>query len=241
MMRVIIPARLQSKRLSEKLIRKANGLCIIEHTINGLERLGFSTSDITVVTDSDQIADILSDYQVAVKLQHKAASCGSQRVHNYISSQKGVQRQHLLLWQGDEVYIGPRFDLKNEIASVPFQNVLNFGQKLSVDQASAIDDNSVVTFAGGNGKIDKFARGPVDSRMSDRYLHLGIYLFEKSFFERSDPGIWDNYQDDIEMNAVLSQGDDISFYAKQENLRQTFQINTETDLERFTREIQSSR
>ena len=62
------------------------------------------------------------------------------------------------------------------------------------------------------------------------YFHLGIYYFPSNYFRHITPSVWSQYDEDIEMNALLSHGQKIQISQDCGFLAQTCQVNTEEDL-----------
>ena len=102
---IIIPARMESTRLSEKAIADINGHPMIVHTA---KRAAMSKAKrVAVATDSSKIADVCRDYDIEIIMTGEYHKNGSERV--YEAGQKlGLEGNEIVInVQGDEPLINP--------------------------------------------------------------------------------------------------------------------------------------
>lgn len=227
-MRVLIPARLDSSRLANKLIAKIGGKEVLRLTIEGLLKQGFPAQNIIIVTDSLEIVSRVNFWGLGVKVSYRdyKATCGSQRVHQFIGSSTFYDDQ-VLIWQGDEIIVEPGdISLRAWIESLDPYRSYNFYTPWY--EKSFIEGAVQVC---GTTQVSRFSRD--SSPKSDvKGLHLGIYLLQRRLFDEHSLSIWDDYQDNIEMNALLNA--DVSLDLVQfvsDPKMKVVQVNTKVDLD----------
>ena len=129
---VIIPARLESKRLSEKPLIKIQGKSLIHRVYNRIKKCK-SELDIVVATDSYKIAEHIKSFGGEFILTSNKHISGTDRCNEALQSLK-EEYDLVINVQGDEPIINPKiiddiinkFKLENdEIVSVaiPITNI----------------------------------------------------------------------------------------------------------------------
>lgn len=98
----VIPARLASVRLPEKLLADIHGKPLIYWVANRIRHFGLT--DFVVATDSDLIADVCSTFDFPFIMTSTSCENGTERVHEV--SQKHPNYSYFMNVQGDEPLIG---------------------------------------------------------------------------------------------------------------------------------------
>ena len=101
---VVIPCRLKSKRLKEKLIRKVNGKEIFLHTYEKC-CLATNKKNIYIATDSSQILTLCKKKGINVIKTSKDKITGSDRIKEF---SKKIKAENYINVQGDEPIINPK-------------------------------------------------------------------------------------------------------------------------------------
>ena len=101
---VVIPCRLKSKRLKEKLIRKVNGKEIFLHTYEKC-CLATNKKNIYIATDSSQIFILCKKKGINVIKTSKNKITGSDRIKEF---SKKIKAENYINVQGDEPIINPK-------------------------------------------------------------------------------------------------------------------------------------
>ena len=78
----LIPARLESTRLSRKLLRELNGIPLIVRTAQNITDFKIF-DEVHVITDSIDIKNILDKYSISNFLSEKDHQTGTDRVAEY--------------------------------------------------------------------------------------------------------------------------------------------------------------
>ena len=97
----IIPARINSKRFPQKLIKKINGIPLILLTYQNLLSMDIF-DEIIVATDSFEISDIIKKSGGVVFISKKKHFCGSDRVSE---ASKNFKSDIVINVQGDEPFV----------------------------------------------------------------------------------------------------------------------------------------
>lgn len=181
----IIPARLNSTRLANKMLVDIAGKPLIYHTIQ--QTLKASRVDqVVVATDSDQIKDAISETNVQVIKTSSEHTTGSDRVAE-AARQIGQQDDIILNIQGDEPMIPP--EAINHTAQLLQDNPQSVMSTVATPlrEQHEIDEPGIVKVV-----IDYynnalyFSRSPLPYAREpyDQYLkHIGLYGYRYQFLQ----------------------------------------------------------
>lgn len=100
---VVIPCRLNSSRLSSKMLIQIDNEFVINRTINQIKKSIYDDA-INVVTDSNKIANIL-DKNINKIVKQKDYNNGIERISNNIDL---INCSHILVIHGDQPFIDPK-------------------------------------------------------------------------------------------------------------------------------------
>tara|TARA_B100001250_G_C19775870_1_gene779506 strand:- start:399 stop:1163 length:765 start_codon:yes stop_codon:yes gene_type:complete len=146
----VIPARLASTRLNEKLLIKFNGLEMIEH-VRRRAILSKAFHKVYVATGDERIEKLIKRNQGNVIRTYNLHSNGTSRAAEAVEN---IEASHIVLIQGDEPLILPRHlqKIAKFISSEPEFDSWNATARL--DNESCLDDNSQVKCSiNSEGKI----------------------------------------------------------------------------------------
>ena len=199
--RVIIPARLQSGRLPNKLLQYACGKSLLQWTHERAKQLGFP---VMVLTSDHEILKHCYDYNMTCLLRPCEAKNGTQRIAEYVSSRhidEESETQWIINWQADEPLI--EIEDVQKMMNIQFGDVLTLVAPIGVDELS----NPNVTKAAFNGiYCHWFSR----AAMAGAFGHCGIYMYSL-----------------YALRTFHKCRHDKSFYAEQESLEQLTWIENE--------------
>ncbi|MFV1985309.1 MAG: cytidylyltransferase domain-containing protein, partial [Thiohalomonadales bacterium] len=102
---IVIPARLASTRLADKPLRNICGKPMIAHVIERAKQS--NAKEVIVATDSQKIADAVSELDVQVCMTHKNHQSGTERLSEVIEQLNFTDEQILINLQGDEPTMPP--------------------------------------------------------------------------------------------------------------------------------------
>ena len=178
----LIPARLESTRLSRKLLRELNGIPLIVRTAQNI--IDFKIFDeVHVITDSIDIKNILDKHSISNFLSEKDHQTGTDRVAEYANN---FDCDIIINIQGDEPFIKKQ---NLQIILSEFENDHNkiidvISLKKRIDKQIDIDNhNNVKVVTDANDFANFFSRSPIPHNRSNSfnqyYKHIGIYAFRK--------------------------------------------------------------
>jgi len=178
----LIPARLESTRLSRKLLRELNGIPLIVRTAQNI--IDFKIFDeVHVITDSIDIKNILDKYSISNFLSEKDHQTGTDRVAEYANN---FDCDIIINVQGDEPFIQKQ---NLQIILSEFKNDYNkiidvISLKKRIDKQIDVDNhNNVKVVTDANDFANFFSRSPIPHNRSNSfdqyYKHIGIYAFRK--------------------------------------------------------------
>ena len=178
----LIPARLESTRLSRKLLRELNGIPLIVRTAQNT--IDFKIFDeVHVITDSIDIKNILDKYSISNFLSEKDHQTGTDRVAEYANN---FDCDIIINVQGDEPFIKKQ---NLQIILSEFENDHNkiidvISLKKRIDKQIDVDNhNNVKVVTDVNDFANFFSRSPIPHNRSNSfnqyYKHIGVYAFRK--------------------------------------------------------------
>lgn len=178
----LIPARLESTRLSRKLLRELNGIPLIVKTAQNI--IDFKIFDeVHVIADSIDIKNILDKYSISNYLSEKDHQTGTDRIAEYANN---FDCDIIINVQGDEPFIQKQ---NLQIILNEFKNDQNkiidvISLKKRIDNQIDIDNhNNVKVVTDANDFANFFSRSTIPYNRSNSfnqyYKHIGIYAFRK--------------------------------------------------------------
>jgi 3-deoxy-manno-octulosonate cytidylyltransferase (CMP-KDO synthetase) len=190
--KIIIPARLASTRLPEKLLLQETGMTVLEHTFRAASRAK-KPSGIIVAVDHQRIFDEVSRFGGIPMMTDPNAASGTDRVAEVSAAHPDID-----IWinvQGDEPEIeGDAIDqvlellIENEHASVATLAT-------PIRRKSDLEDPACVKVVRSHqGEALYFSRSPIpyprswDDAMLEQtpplfLQHLGIYAYRREFLQ----------------------------------------------------------
>jgi len=181
---IVIPSRLNSKRLKKKPLQKIGNKTLIELVYENIKKI--KNYKILVATDSVKILNTLNRKDIPCVLTSKKHKSGSDRVAEVA---KKTKFRWILNLQGDEPVINIK-DIKKLIS-----NTLKYNKKNSNFVVSTLyvkkkfinknKRNEVKLFINKNREVINFSRRKlIFNKKKNYYLkHVGIYLYKSNFLK----------------------------------------------------------
>jgi 3-deoxy-manno-octulosonate cytidylyltransferase (CMP-KDO synthetase) len=190
---VVIPARLASTRLPEKLLLAETGKPLIQHTYEAARR-ATRPFGLCVATDSDQIARTVRAFGGTAVMTGRELASGTDRVAEV--ARDLVDIEIIVNVQGDEPELSG--DAIDDVVELLEQNPSAVMATLATpirDRAKLDDPACVKVVFDGNGKALYFSRAAIpharewkDSLLAEEpprfYQHLGLYAYRRDFLLR---------------------------------------------------------
>ena len=183
----LIPARLNSTRLEKKLLKNLEGIPLIVRTYRNV----ISTNlfdEVVVVTDSNEIIQILKAHNIKYLKSKKSHNTGTDRIAEFANTLKS---EIIFNVQGDEPFLNKE-DLSKIITefkkdSNMIVNVVSLMIKLTnVDEIN--NPNNVKVVVDYNNDSILFSRSIIpfdkDDLKPNYYKHIGVYAFRSLYLKK---------------------------------------------------------
>jgi 3-deoxy-manno-octulosonate cytidylyltransferase (CMP-KDO synthetase) len=179
---IIIPARLESSRLSKKLIQKIGDKTLIEHMIICAKKI--NNSIITVTTDSKIIQSYAIKHNVQSVLSNKRFKNGSERCYYTAKKLNASKNDIIINLQADEFNINPN-DIKKLIRVLKLSDNINVGTLIyeTDNKKEYSDSNYVKVVVDKELRAITFTRKSITSIGESYMIHLGVYGFKYEYLE----------------------------------------------------------
>lgn len=183
--RIVIPARLASTRLAEKLLLAETGLPLIAHTYHAAQKSRLS-SGVTLAVDHERLAQVAQQIGADWVMTDPLAASGTDRVAEVARACPDIDI--FVNVQGDEPEIsGDSIDRVIELlASTPAAMVATLATPIH-DRKDIEDPACVKVVCSHAGMALYFSRSVIPyprdaSEIAGSYLqHLGIYAYRREF------------------------------------------------------------
>ena len=183
----LIPARLNSSRLEKKLIKDLDGIPIIVRTYKNIVSTNLF-EEVIVVTDADEIVEILKKHNIKFLKSLKSHNTGTDRIAEFADK---FNSDIIVNVQGDEPFISKDDLIKiiNEFKcdSNNLVNVVSLMIKLSnIDEIN--NPNNVKVVIDNNNDSILFSRSIIpfdrDDLKPNYYKHIGVYAFRTLYLKK---------------------------------------------------------
>ncbi len=176
----LIPARLESTRFPEKLLKKIEGKSIIQRTYEAVLSSNLF-DDVLVVCNHPLIQEEIKSIGGHTYLSKKQHESGTDRIAEAASS---IDCDIIVNIQGDEPFID-KTSLETLISIFENEHVEVASLKMKIDDLNQIHNpNCVKVVTDKNDKALYFSRSPIpfirdNSVPCQYYKHIGVYGFTK--------------------------------------------------------------
>ena len=190
----IVPARLASTRLPRKMLLRASGRYLFEHTVLGVRRAR-SFADVVLATDSEEIRAAAREVGIEALLTSDRHASGTDRVHeaHQLLRARGQGPFDVVLnVQGDEPEVaGESLDPLVQAFADPAVDLATLCTPLA-DPRDAQDPSVVKVVLDRQGDALYFSRAPIpgtapqlrEAGPTSFLRHLGVYAFRPAALER---------------------------------------------------------
>ena len=171
---VIVPARLESTRLSEKPLIKIQGKSLIYRVYNRIKKCN-SKLDIVVATDSYKIAEHVKSFGGKFILTSNKHISGTDRCNEALQSLK--EKYDLVInVQGDEPIINPKI-IDDIIKKFQLENDEIVSVAKPITDLDVIDDINIVKVEFNLNMLAKRFYRKSNTEITSAFKHYGIYAF----------------------------------------------------------------
>ena len=173
----LIPARVESKRFYGKLLKKLSGVPIILRTYQSALKTNVF-DEVYVVTDSDQIIDLLKSVNGNYLKSSSHHESGTDRIAEVAAD---LEYDIIVNLQGDEPFINKSSieKLVNEFKNIEVE-MASLMRKFN-DKEELNNPNNVKVIVDKDNYSINFSRIPMisDLKNINNYKHIGVYAFRK--------------------------------------------------------------
>jgi len=181
----VIPARLGSTRLKEKMIKNLCGKPLVWWTYQ--RAIKSNVYDVIIATDSILIKDILEKNGCKVIITKKSHKCGTERIAEV---SRKIFADFYINVQGDEPLIKPEIInlIIKYIKKHPESEIVTV-KKLINNESEIFNPNVVKVVTDKNNNALYFSRSPIPFNRDNiknikYYKHLGIYCYKNLVLQK---------------------------------------------------------
>jgi 3-deoxy-manno-octulosonate cytidylyltransferase (CMP-KDO synthetase) len=187
---IVIPARLASTRLPEKLLLRETGYCLLEHTYRAAQR-SRRAAEVLVAVDDERLRSAVEAFGGTAVMTSPEAASGTDRLAEVAADR--LDADLLVNVQGDEpeiaaVLIDQVIEL---LEQSPHASIATLATPLR-DVERLLDPNCVKVVRGADGRALYFSRAAIpharegwgDTLMAAYWHHIGLYAYRRDFLLR---------------------------------------------------------
>jgi len=189
---VVIPARLESSRLPNKVLLDLGGKSIIQRVYEQCKKAP-NIDEVFIATDNSKIQDTCSKFTNNIIITSKEHNSGTERISQAIQE---INSQVVVNVQGDEPFIDP--ELIGNLAKTTLESSASMCSAMQRIHtvSDLIDPNVVKVVVNQQNMAIYFSRSPIpyprenyDKMLQDKvlptqmpfYKHIGIYGYKRDF------------------------------------------------------------
>jgi len=177
---IIIPARLSSSRLPNKVLAEINN----KPMIIWCSEVASKVDDVCIATDSKEVIKVCEKYGFKAVMTDKSHKSGSDRIKE-AADILGLKDEDIVInMQGDEPFLEPEIleKVKNELLNLN-QDFTMVSCYKEIDELTAEDPNIVKVILDKDSYAIYFSRSKIpynrDNTPHTYFGHIGIYGFKK--------------------------------------------------------------
>ena len=174
---IIIPVRLDSKRLPNKALKEIDGTSLIQRVVNQCVKTELTTY---VITDSRKIASHIKTDKAYVIYDDVKAQSGTERIANIIRS---IPEDNIINVQGDQPFISPDaiLEMAKYMEENPQHDIVTPIKLHTPDKYH--DTSKCKVVVSQSGRAIYFSRNPIPFNGTQYWGHLGMYGYKREILE----------------------------------------------------------
>ena len=178
---IIIPARLASSRLPNKVLADINGTPMVIKTAKIAQQI----DDVVIATDSEEVIEVAKKYNIKAVLTDKNHKSGTDRIKEASDILNLKDDDFIINLQADEPFIEKEVlqKVKEALISIKDRKFVMVSCYKFIDEISAEDANLVKVVIDSNSDAIYFSRSKIpynrDNSVHNYKGHIGIYGFNK--------------------------------------------------------------
>lgn len=173
---LIIPARIGSTRLKNKLLLEIGNVSLIEHVIR--RAIDTAIPNIFVATDSAIIADIATNLGICAIMTSATCASGTDRIYEAFQtiSKDNTGIKYIVNLQGDMPFVNPKTIL-TVIDNLKNSNFDITTPVVKIEEDVAMHHSNVKVVINQNNQALYFSRNMIPYGAKQFLYHVGIYGF----------------------------------------------------------------
>ncbi len=239
----LIPARLNSKRLPLKPLKKINGISLIGHVLKRALK-SKKLNKIVVCADNKMISDEVSKYGVETFMTNINIKNGTERIAEYLKKKDKIKKKLKLVVdiQCDEVFLNPKY--LDKIISFHLRNLKKYDVVIPHSLTNERNNKNYVKIISDNDNNVLYlsrSDSPFNFRSNFKGFkrHMDFITFKPSFlskFKNLKKNHLEKYEG-VELLRVLENGYKIGTIKMNKD---SFSINTFKDFKKAKKIIEKS-
>ena len=231
---IIIPARLASSRLANKVLEDIGGIPMVIRTAKAVE----AVDKVAIATDSTEVLNIAKEYGIEAIMTSSSCKSGTDRIYEAAKKLNLPSDELVINVQADEPFIEE--SVVKSMLDLTKKNAHNSEVIATtcykiVSKHEAQDPNLVKVVSNLDNMALYFSRSPIpydrDNNLNEYKAHLGLYGFTVEKLEKfctMNSGVLEDIEK-LEQLRVLDNGYKI---ALTEVASSSFGVDTQEDLDR---------
>jgi len=228
---IIIPARLASSRLPEKVLKTINDIPMIIWCA----KVASKVDEVCIATDSEKVLETAKKYGFKAVMTDKNHKSGSDRIKEAADILQLNDEELVINMQGDEPFLEPEIlmQVKKKLQELKREFKMVSCYK-PITELQAEDPNLVKVILDKNRDAIYFSRSKIpynrDNSPHTYYGHIGIYGFDKKSLDQfvTMKGALEHIEK-LEQLRVLENGKKIAMIEVE---TKSFGIDTKEDLQK---------
>jgi len=229
---IIIPARLSSSRLPNKVLAEINN----KPMIIWCAEVASKVDNVCIATDSKEVVEVCKNYGFKAVMTDKNHKSGSDRIKE-AADILGLKDDEIIInMQGDEPFLEPEIleKVKEKLLEIKNRDFVMVSCYKEIDELSAEDPNLVKVILDNDSNAIYFSRSKIpynrDNVPHIYFGHIGIYGFIKKSLDEfvKMKGILEHIEK-LEQLRVIENGKKIAMIKVK---TKSFGIDTKDDLEK---------
>ena len=176
---IVIPARIDSKRLPQKPLLDIAGKSLINWVIEVALKVNFKT-EIIVVTDDIRIKEVAEKSGAKSIITSKDIKNGTERILEILDQ---IDSEFVINLQGDEPLVDPN-DLNYLFEKIKSNDSDIVSLCHEIDDFEANDPSNVKVVFDNNSNALYFSRSKIPYGAKSFFCHKGIYAFKRASMEK---------------------------------------------------------
>ena len=178
---IIIPARLASSRLPNKVLADINGTPMVIKTA----QTAMEIDEVVIATDSNEVIEVAKKYNIKAVLTDKNHKSGTDRIKEASDILNLKDEEFIINLQADEPFIETEVlqKVKETLTTIKNRDFVMVSCYKIINELSAEDANLVKVVIDSNSDAIYFSRSKIpynrDNSVHNYKGHIGIYGFNK--------------------------------------------------------------